>query len=225
MICKWIFLWYLECCTEPSHINFYQMPPQNILSKSNNAYHFFFLPKAPDYSCLKPFKSPVILLVTQASNLYPPLAPTRDTSSTCLGIHLPPCYVWKKKILRKAWRRLMKHLLKHLRLDRADAATTAQPLGRLKSTLGKREEMGECYASLRELPQKLTVFFLLIENADCFFFLLLSRSAFMLSTVIASLSYLLSCSHLCKTESGEPWFCYENDTCLCVQPLKSHTPQ
>lgn len=120
----------------------------------------------------------------------------------------------------------MKHLLKHLRLDRADAATTAQPLGRLKSTLGKREEMGECYASLRELPQKLTVFFLLMENADCvFFFFVLSRSAFMLSTVIASRSYLLSCSHLCKTESGEPWFCYEHDTCLCVQPLQSHTPQ
>lgn len=70
----------------------------------------------------------------------------------------------------------MKHLLKHLQLDMADAATTAQPLGRLRSTLGKLEEMGESNASLPDVPKKLTVFFLLTENADWvgfFFFLLL----------------------------------------------------
>lgn len=95
----------------------------------------------------------MILLAAQASNLETPLAQTRDTSSTSVGIHFPPCYVWKK-IVRKARRQLMKDLLKHLRLDAADADTTAQPLGRLNSTLGKCEGMGGCYASLRELLRK-----------------------------------------------------------------------
>lgn len=153
--------------------------PPNILSKSNNAYHNFF----SFCFCLKPWitcasisasslLNPVILLATQVSNLYPPLAPRTDTSSTSVGIHFLPCYVWKIKKLRKARTQLMKHLLKHLQLDRADAATTTKPHGRLNSILGKREGMGECYASLRELPQKLTVFFLLMENTFFFFLLL-----------------------------------------------------
>lgn len=56
-----------------------------------------------------------------------------------------------KKIVRKARQQLMKNLLKHLWLDPTDTDTTALPLGRLNSTLGKREEMGEYYAFLCEL--------------------------------------------------------------------------
>lgn len=76
-----------------------------------------------------------------------------------------------KKLLRKARTRLTNHLLKHLQPDRADAATTTEPLGRLNSTLGKCEEMEECFASRCELPLKLIGFFILMENADAVFFI------------------------------------------------------
>lgn len=62
----------------------------------------------------------------------------------------------------------MKHLLRRLSLDRADAATTSEPLGRVNSTLC--EEMGE--SDTCELPQKLSVFLLLMEDGDCVSFLI-----------------------------------------------------
>lgn len=61
---------------------------------------------------------------------------------------------------KKPQTRLTQHLVKHLLADSADSVTIAKPSGRLNSTLGKREEIGESCASLRELPQKL--FFLLV---------------------------------------------------------------
>lgn len=85
----------------------------------------------------------------------------------------------------------MKHLLKHLQLDRADAAATAQPRGTLNSTLGKHQEMRECSPSLRELPQKLTVFFLLMENADPVFFLPILVFLAFFSNCLSSLFVLL----------------------------------
>lgn len=42
----------------------------------------------------------------------------------------------------------------------------------------------------------------------------------MLFTLIASLSYLLSWSHLCKAQSWELWLCYKQGTFLSMQPLK-----
>lgn len=69
-----------------------------------------------------------------------------------------------KKIPGKARRQKTKHPLEHLELDRADTATTAEPLGRLNGILGYRVEMS--YLFLCRLPLKFTMSFLWMENAD-----------------------------------------------------------
>lgn len=168
MICKYVSLICEVFHTVEPHK--FQANDHKINSpKAATRISFFSLPKALDYlcstKCLKAFKA-LWFFWPHGHLICKPLWHKQEI----LLAHL-----WRsishpvmKKIVWKARQQLMKNLLKHLRLDPTDTDTTASPLGRLNSTLGKREEMGEYYAFLCELL-KSTSGFLIDEKYIVFF--------------------------------------------------------
>lgn len=104
--------------------------------------------------------------------------------------------------------------------------------------------MGECYASLHELPQKLTVFFLLMENADCSFysFLLLcfplfvicspgaiyprhshESSSLVVNRILSSVCSLLNCSCL-NNHCSSPLILYIHSHLSPLYCISSNAP-
>lgn len=191
MICKWIFvISEMLHRAEPHTVNSYQIPPKYPLEKQQRVSLY---PK-PRITCA-PLSASSLLKHSESFShtalwfVSPPLAvaPTTDTSSTSLGIHFRPCYVWKK-IQRKVTRRLTKHLAK------AFLTRLVWRCRNCRAPWEAEQHSGKVWGDGRVLwiPTwiasfsqwwKMQFFFLLLL---CFF------------TLIACLSYLLSWSHLCK---------------------------
>lgn len=140
--------------------------------ESNNSYHCYSLPKVLDYlfysKCLKAFKA-LWFFLPHRRLICKPLWHKQEICLAHLWGTISHSVPYEK-ILRKARPQLIKDLLKHLWLDKAKAATTAQPLGRLNSTLGKHEEMEEMLCIPTWIASEINSHFLIDEKCRVFWF-------------------------------------------------------
>lgn len=129
------------------------------------------------------------LLAAQPSNLYPPLAPTTDTCNASVGIHFPLCYILKNT--EKSWKTANEALAK------AFLSRRGQLCHNCKSPWEAEQHSGKVWGDGGVLCTPMWI----ASESDSVFpidgkFRLFFSFAFMLSQLIASLSYLISCSHL-----------------------------